>query len=346
MRLEARQARMVLYGSLTNSRLNPGGGGTTDLAIEQILKDDPARGGQPVLTLPKFIPVDPKAPPKFLIFCDVYQGKIDPYRGSPVKGPAVLDYLKGALALNDADRVTSLLYYFRFLDSADPDIATDAFLEFAKANDREIGLTAPRLGPAKVRKLLTDPQTPPERLGLFAYLLGACGQPADADLLAGMLAHPTDRTRPTLGGQLAGYVRLRPKEGWELTEAILADPRRPFPDRLAVIGTLRFFHGSHPEETRPQVLRALSVVVQQGDLADLAVEDLRRWQWWDLTKLVLAQYGKKSHDAPLVKHAIIRYALSCPDPEAKQFIRDRRAQEREEVEQIEESLKDEKPPGP
>jgi hypothetical protein len=276
----------------------------------------------------------------------VYQGKIDPYRGSPVKGTAVLDYVKGALGLSDADRVASLEYFFRYLDSADADVSTDSFIEFAKANDREVGVTAPRLEPEKLRRLLTDPQTPPERLGLFAYLLGACGQPADAALLASFVNQPTDRTRPTLGGQLAGYIRLRPKEGWELAEGILADPQRPFPDRLAVIGTLRFYHGSHPEETRPQVLRALAVVVQQGDLADLAVEDLRRWHWWDLTKPVLAQYGKKSHDAPLVKHALIRYALTCPDPEAKKFIADRRAQDRDTVELIEEGLKDEKPPGP
>jgi hypothetical protein len=345
LRLEARQAKMVLYGTLTASRLNPGGGGSTDLAVEQVLKDDPARAGRTGITLPKYIPVDPKAPPKFLIFCDVYDGKIDAYRGNPVKGPGVIDYLKGALAGSDADRAASLLYYFRFLDSADPDIATDAFLEFAKANDREIGLTAPRLEPAKLRQLLTDPRTQPERLGLYAYLLGACGTPADADLLAALLAHPTERTAPTLGGQLAGYIRLRPKEGWDLATAILNDPRRPFPDRLAVIGTLRFYHGSHPEEARPQVLRALAVVVQQGELADLAIENLRRWQWWDLTRLVLEQYEMKSHDAPLVKHAIIRYALSCPDAEAKQFIAALRAREREQVEQVEESLKDEKPPG-
>ena len=36
-----------------------------------------------------------------------------------------------------------------------------------------------------------------------------------------------------------------------------------------------------------------------------------------LTVAVLAQYGKKSHDAPIVKRSIVRYALSCPREDAR-----------------------------
>jgi hypothetical protein len=92
-----------------------------------------------------------------MIFFDVYEGKLDPFRGVTLRSTSVPDYVRGALQLDDRDRSASLLYFFKHLDSADPDVAADAFLEFAKASDREIGAVAAKLDPAKVRKLLNDP---------------------------------------------------------------------------------------------------------------------------------------------------------------------------------------------
>ena len=82
----------------------------------------------------------------------------------------------------------------------------------------------------------------------------------------------------------------------------------------------------------------------QGDLADLAIEDLRRWQMWELTDDVLALYGRKSHDAPLMRHAIIRYALCCPKPRATEFITQRRRDDATAVRDVEEGLQAEMKP--
>jgi hypothetical protein len=88
------------------------------------------------------------------------------------------------------------------------------------------------------------------------------------------------------------------------------------------------------------------VLVTQGELADLAVEDLRRWQWWELTPTVLAQYGKPTHDAPLVQRAILRYAFSCPRDEAKKFLEGVKAKQPELYNDVAESLRLEQPPAP
>src|SRR5262245_57688702 len=137
-RQEARTSKFVVIGSLSNPRL-VGDMGYTDLLVENVVKDDPALGKRKTLTLPRWTPVDPKKPPRVLVFFDVYEDKLDPFRGVTLRGTGVADYLRDGLALDDRDRVASLLYYFRHLDSADPDIAADAFLEFAKASDQEIG---------------------------------------------------------------------------------------------------------------------------------------------------------------------------------------------------------------
>jgi hypothetical protein len=72
------------------------------------------------------------------------------------------------------------------------------------------------------------------------------------------------------------------------------------------------------------------------------VENLRRWQMWELTPQVLDLYGKKGHDAPLMRRAILRYALSCPRPEASTFVSQRRRVEPDLVKDVEETLQFEK----
>ncbi|GIW80964.1 MAG: hypothetical protein KatS3mg105_2771 [Gemmatales bacterium] len=115
----------------------------------------------------------------------------------------------------------------------------------------------------------------------------------------------------------SNFVPLR--DG-KLVNELLRDPKKPFTERFAVIRALRFFYNWKPDKYKKQVLAALQLVLQQGDIADLAIEDLRRWKLWDLTDQVLSKYGKKSHDVPVVQRSIIRYALSCPLPEAKHFV--------------------------
>jgi hypothetical protein len=346
LRQEAADAKAVIYGNLANPRLNandPAGGGTTELHLEAVIKSNPVVKGRKQVELPRYLPVDPKKPSRLLVFCDTPNGKLDPYRGVSVQSPAMVEYLRGAMARAGADTRPDLEYHFRFLDHPEKEIAADAFLEFAKADDDHIGRVAPKLDAAKVRGWLRDEKTPPERIGLFAFLLGGCGGEADAALLRGLLTQrATERTTSALGGILAGYIHLRAREGWDLAVSLLRDENRPLLERLSLLGTLKFYQTWKPKETRTQILRAVEVLLPQGDVADLAVEDLRRWQWWELTPAVLSQFGKKSHDAPITRRAIVRYAMSCPQREAQEFVDKLRKSDRQLYDEVRESLQLEK----
>jgi hypothetical protein len=334
-------AKLILYGSLANPRLTSGTNGVTDLRVEAVVKPHESLGNKKLVEVPRYLPVsDPKNPPRYLIFCDVYNGKLDMYRGVPVKSAAVVDYLKGALAIKD--RTKQLLYYFDYLENGDPEIANDAFLEFAKAGDQEVGQVASKLSSDKLRGWLKAPQTPENRLGLYAFLLGSCGTAVDAAYLRTQIEEPTERSLKAFDGMLGAYMLLRPREGWDLALTTLRDEKKPFTIRFGVLRTLRFFHGWKPADYRNQVLLGLRIMLPQGDIADLAIEDLRRAQLWDLTKEVLDQFGKKSHDAPIMKQAIVRYALTCPKPEAAAFVANVRATNADLVADVEESLKAEK----
>src|SRR5207249_6954862 len=122
------------------------------------------------------------------------------------------------------------------------------------------------------------------------------------------------------------------------TFKILTDAKRPFPQRFAAVRTLRFYHGWKPEESKAQILRGYGALVEDGDNADMPIEDLRKWKMWELTAKILTQFGKPSHDAPITRRAIARYALSCPLPEAREFVNRVRTQDPRLIEELKESL--------
>ena len=340
LRMRYAAAKFVVQGTLKNPRFDPQTDrGSTDFHFTTVLKDDPYRKEQKKLTIPQYLPVIGDTPTDYLLFCDLVEGKLEPLPGLSCR-PAVLEYLKAATTIDDADPARKLGFFFKHLDSADATVASDAFLEFARASDVEILKASAQLDPAKVRKLIADPNSPLERLGVFAFLLGVCGKQADAEFLAGLLKQNplSERTTAAFGGLLAGYVMLAPNEGWPLTATILADEKRGYSERLSALGTVRFFQATRANESKPHVLKCCAALLPVGDLADQSIEDLRRWGYWDLTKDVLSQFGKPTHAAPIVKRSIVRYALTCPNEETKTFLAAVRQTDPKLVRDVEEML--------
>jgi hypothetical protein len=339
---EYERARAVVYGRLANPKLNAGpgavpGAGTTELHVEKIVRSDPLLGEAKLVVLPRYLPVlDAKAPPRWLIFFTLQQGRLEASGGRQLHAAALLDYLKGIETLKG--RLERLLFAARHFDAADGAVAEEAFLEFARANDQEVAQAARSLSPERLRGLLRQPELEPERLSLFAYLLGACGGSADAEFLRGLIQKGDERSVKALEGLLAGYIALRPDAGWALTHALLGNEKEPFLRRFAAVRTLRFFHNCKPVETKAQVLRGLALMIPQGELADMAINDLRAWKIWDLTPQILAQFGKASHDSPIVKNSIVRYALACPRPETRPLVEQVRRQDPQLVRDLEEDL--------
>lgn len=338
-------AKLILHGTIANARTTAGGvSGQTDFHIKNVLRNDPVVKGKTMLVLPRFLPINDKDnPPHYLLFCDVDSGKIDPYRGLVIKGPATVEYVKKSLALNPKDAVANLAFFFRYLDDPDVEVSRDAFLEFAKANDADVAQVAPKLDANKLRAWVKDPNTQPQRLGVYALLLGASGKDADVALLRSLLDSKEERYVNAADGLLAGYMQKKPREGWDLARSILGDGKKPLLLRLTVLRTLRFYHGAQPKESRGQIVQAMKTLLAQGELADLAIEDLRRWAIWDQTNDIVKLYGQKGFDSPVLKRAIIRYALSCtPTKESAAFLDGRRTAEPDVVKEIEEGLKFEK----
>src|SRR3954447_27049937 len=119
---EVNQAHLIVFGTMTNAQRDPNefGKGTTDLEIEVVVKDHEFLKGKKKITLPRYVPSDPKSKTKHLVFCEIYKGELDPYRGEAVPADSkIAQYLKGAIDIRDKDMATRLKYFFENFDSPD-----------------------------------------------------------------------------------------------------------------------------------------------------------------------------------------------------------------------------------
>src|SRR5947209_4156365 len=76
---------------------------TTDLKIESVIKDHKERKKRDLIEVKRYIPPTLDGVKyKYLVFFDIFEGKLDPYKGMAVRpGSKLPKYLTGALAVKD-----------------------------------------------------------------------------------------------------------------------------------------------------------------------------------------------------------------------------------------------------
>jgi hypothetical protein len=356
LRDELAGAPMVLVGTLTRATpANPDGGaaeGVTDLVVGQTLKLPPGFRPQKTVTLHRYIPQANQGKMELLVFVDIFKGKLDPYRGILLKANSALPkYVAGILKVRDQKPPQRLRFYFDHLASSEAEIANDALREFQKAEYKDVRAAAGGLPPDKLVAWLRKPGLRPDQRGYYAFLLAHCSKDPtkDARLLRSLADEAIKRATGSLDRFLVGYILLGPKEGFQYTRSLLQDPKKDFLVRYAALRALRFFMDPRPAVLpRQDILQAVALLLPQEDIADLAVEQFRQWKAWELTPHVLAVANTKAHSIPIVRRALLRFALSSPQPEARQFIAEKRKTDPQAVLDAEELLKLERaqPPVP
>ncbi len=207
------------------------------------------------ITLPRYVPPDGKNY-KYLIFFNVVNGDIDPYRGVAVSTDSKLpEYVKGALDVRTKDSATRLKYFFNYLESPELEISADAYNEFAMAEYKEVAEVAPKLPADTVMKWLKDPNTRASRYGLYGMLIGHSGKPENAKELRKLLDDPERKFSSGLDGMLMGYTLLDKAAGYEYLTKLIADSNSEFLVKHAALKTLRFFWEYRPDVlTKKQIL--------------------------------------------------------------------------------------------
>lgn len=359
---EVAQADFILYGTLGNAKHDPSdpgsSKGTTDLTIDAVIKSHALVKDKKVFTIPRFVPPDAK-PTKYLVFFNVVNGDVDPYRGVAVTPDSKLpEYVKGALEVKQKDTVARLKYFFSHLESPDIEISGDAYNEFAFAEYKDVQQLAPQLPADTLLKWLKDPNTRASRYGLYGLLIGHCGKPEVAKELRKLLDDPDRKFSSGLDGMVMGYVLLDKKNGYDYLMKLVSDPDKEFLVKHAGLKVLRFFWEYRPDVlTEKQILGGMTALLAHADIADMPIDDLRKWKAWGMTDAVLKCAKLESHNSlPINRRAILKYALaaSTADPKnaaAAAYVAEARKADPGRVKLIEDLLQDEgkaapRPPEP
>ncbi|MCE9561420.1 MAG: hypothetical protein K8U57_05140 [Planctomycetes bacterium] len=355
---EVAQADFILFGTLSNAtrdKSDPGSQkGTTELSIELVIKPHDLIKGKKSITIPRYVPPDGKSA-KHLIFFNIFNGQLDAYRGEAVPADSKLpEYLKGAMEVKQKDIITRLRYFFDYLEDPDIVVSSDAYSEFGYAEYKEVREIGSKLPPAVLLRWLKDANTRGSRFGLYGLLLGHCGKPEDAKAIRALLDDKDKAYTSGLDGVVAGYILLDPKAGWEYLIGLLKDKTKDFPVKYAALKTIRFFREFRPDVIPPaDTLAAIKMLIEDADIADMPIEDMRKWKLWEETPTVLALAAKESHGGtPIIARAILKFAIaaSWADPKntaAAEYVVAAKKKDPKRVQFLEEVLKDEqKPPTP
>jgi hypothetical protein len=106
---------------------------------------------------------------------------------------------------------------------------------------------------------------------------------------------------------VAGAV-LNPEEGMAHIRQVLRDPNVGFPQRYRALRAITFLHDSRPGRFKKKdLVDAVCLTLDHGDMADLTIEYLRKWKCWDRADKVLTVLA----DNRVIKRAVLRYCLQC-----------------------------------
>jgi hypothetical protein len=338
------QATMVLYGKL--EKANGKDDGHNILVVEAVIKDNDFRKGQTRIDLGQNFDPNPNSQYRYVVFCDIFKGKLEPFRGFAVKVDKdgkndIAKYLQGALKVKDAKPGERLRFFFDYLDNEELEVSNDALKEFGNADYKDYQEMAKSLPPDKIAAWLDDKNTPSYRYGLYASLLGHCGKDKHAEVLRKML---DDQDKPVLAGLdgiMAAYTMLRPKEGREYIEKVVKDANRDFLFRYAALRSLRFFWQYRSDlMTQKDIAESAAQLITQKDIADLAIEDLRKWKRWEMADRILAVRATEAYQkTPIIRRAVVRYALQCKGSDSiAAFLKEQRAKDPDAVKQAEDLL--------
>ncbi|MGL6072704.1 MAG: hypothetical protein ACRC8S_00955 [Fimbriiglobus sp.] len=369
---EIADATFIIIGNAVNARRDPNdfNKSSTDIIIETIVKNDEYLKDKKQLTLPRYIPLDEKTKSqRMIIFCKLHTPSyytsasavtgamlladprtvvLDAYRGEQLESNTKLgEYLKGAIASREKPMAERLRYFFEYLDAQEFLISSDAMNEFAYADYKDVRAMAEKLPAKKVLGWLKDPSTSPTRLGLYGLFIGHCGKKEDAAAIRTMLDQPETLQVQGLDGILAAYVMLDPVVGWEYVNQLLKEPEASFQTRYSILRVYRFFWESRQDIVgKDAILQGLLKLVDQPDIGDLPMEDLRKWERWELTDKILSYTKSADHmKAKIVQRSILRFALAAPAEQkaAKEYVEQIRREDPDRVKYVEQTLKDEAP---
>ncbi|WP_437190801.1 hypothetical protein [Planctomicrobium sp. SH527] len=211
-----------------------------------------------------------------------------------------------------------LKYYLNFLEHSDPEIAIDAYGEFAGSPYSALVSIKELLPRAKIVGWLQNPETTPTRRGLYGLMLGLCGTDAEKRYLEEQVLQQTEDIRFGIDGMMAGYVLLAGDAGMKkLADTKLRDPSTITSEVFSTMQLMRFLWEYTDGEVSKDLLKSsMRLLLNHPQYASLALVDLARWKDWEITPRIVKQYNTGIYADSYVKQSVIRFLISASEDKA------------------------------
>ncbi|WP_201743744.1 hypothetical protein [Roseiconus nitratireducens] len=232
------------------------------------------------------------------------------------------DYIVGATKVED-DPVARLRYYQKYLEDEEAFISRDAYDEFASSPYSVFQKLGPDMDHDRLIQWVQDPEIGADRKRVYFTMLSVCGTQEDLPMLEAMLRHPAKSMTGGLDALIACYLTLAGEDGLELIdELFIANKRAPFPQSYAAIMAIRF-HGTEGDVIpRSALVESLHKVLDRGELADMVIPDLAKWNDWSQIDRLVRLFKEAEKDKNWLRVPVINYLRACPLEEAKTAIKE------------------------
>lgn len=213
---------------------------------------------------------------------------------------------------------TRLRFFIQYLEHKDELLSRDAYDEFAKAPYADVIALKDAMDRETLLKWIQDENVTIEHRRLYLTMLGICGTPEDANILADMITSPDVNQRSGLNALIAAYLSLRGAAGLPLiNEQFLSNEDAEYSDIHAAIMAVRF-HGNESDVIpREELLKSMHLVLKRKDIADLVIPDLARWEDWTVLPQLIDLFVTADPKSNWVRVPVVNYVRACPLPEAK-----------------------------
>jgi hypothetical protein len=229
------------------------------------------------------------------------------------------DYLLAVAKIpKDAPR---LEFFIKYLENSDEMLARDAYDEFAKAPYADVIALREKIDREQLIAWIQDQDVPVSRRRLYLTMLGVAGTIDDTSILESFMRSTDRKQKAGLDAMIACYLTLKGAEGMPLIERLfLGNGEAEYSDTYAAIMAVRFMGTESDVISRDRLLKGLRMVLDRGDLADLVIPDLARWEDWSVMPRLVELFKNAEKESNWVRVPVVNYLRACPLDTAKQQI--------------------------
>jgi hypothetical protein len=231
--------------------------------------------------------------------------------------PRAEQYVKKLSEVDKRDEIDRLRFYLKYLDDKEKLLSQDAYDEFATAPYPTLKKMKDDFDHDQVLQWIHRSEMMPTRRRLHLMMLSVCGTEDDLPLIEEMFTSNRKTARSGLDAMVACYLMLSGEKGLAtIRDHFLSNQSASYSETYAAVQALRFHGTEGGVIDRMAIAKSMHPILDRGNMADIVIPDLARWEDWSQIDKVKQLYFGSNQNNAWVRGSIVNYLQACPKPEA------------------------------